>query len=527
MKIEDITPETIAKADKNELHSLRLRFNQLWSKHFEGCRKSAAGTLTRENLLQQYRILIKEIRKRKLTYYTKAIDRALFKKTMMGLDVPSLDDVVVVPNYVAVGGAFAKTAFDAEVVDIIIREDENNRDENLELKLSALVSKQTDKKCRFTYAPAELSGVHIPLFDQVLRAKTKTARTTGKEADTESAGTHRKSLDKWSDTSVAEFKTLLSFLKNKDRILEVGCGTGRLMALLSKYGYDVMGVDNNKTALKKAEQKDLDVRRVDLEKKLPFEDDEFDLVIGTHVIEHVENPALLISEAHRIAKRESLFVVSVGESDRAAHKHIYKRLNDLRVLFKHTAATAEWIRGSKSTALVAAKKSSNRNESSDTIVKTEERTEEDKMYEQKLTLKETLDARHDSLNPENYVLNKKLRLLPVKKDAVEHIVYGIVSEPETEDSQGDIISEAEIRKAAYRFMEEAQIFKVNHDGNEVKTSILENFLAPDDFVINGLPVKKGSWILAVRVLNKAVWEDITKGALTGYSIAGYAQREDS
>ena len=507
MKIEDITPETVAKADKNELHALRLRFNQLWSKHFEGCQKSAVGTLTRELLLQQYGLLIKEIRKRTLTYYTKAIDRALFKNAMMGLDVPSLDDVVIVPDYVAVGGAFAKTAFDVEIIDVVIREDKDNCDKNLESKISALISKQTDKKCRFIYSPAGIQGPSIPLFDKVLRAKAKTVRTV----HTKTAKSQHKSTSKWSDESVASLQALLPFLKSGDRILDVGGSTSCIMSLLSKYGYDVTAADNS-----------------DIEKRnLPFDDNEFDLVIGTCVIERSDNPEQLISESHRIAKRHSLFIIPIGKSGSTPNKQVYKHLSDLRVLFKHTTATAEWIKGSKSIALVAAKKSSNSSEGSDTIIKTEDSNERNNVFKREPTLKEKLNARQTGMKKEHYVLNKSLRLLPVKKDATEHIVYGVVWEPETTDSQDDIISEDEIRKAAYQFMEETQIFKVNHEGNEVSTRILENFIAPDDFVVNGLPVKKGSWVLAVRVLNQNVWQGITNGLLTGYSVAGTAERGDT
>ena len=54
--------------------------------------------------------------------------------------------------------------------------------------------------------------------------------------------------------------------------------------------------------------------------------------------------------------------------------------------------------------------------------------------------------------------------------------------------------------------------------------ILESFLAPVDFEIKGRKIKKGTWLLAVRVLNDAVWKAIKSGGFTGFSIGGSAVR---
>ncbi|MCK5601946.1 hypothetical protein KAR91_08760 [Candidatus Pacearchaeota archaeon] len=114
-------------------------------------------------------------------------------------------------------------------------------------------------------------------------------------------------------------------------------------------------------------------------------------------------------------------------------------------------------------------------------------------------------------------------LLPVaKEDEDERIVYGIVYESETVDSQNDKASEAEIRKAAYQFMEEVQTFRVNHKGPPIGVRVLENYIAPSSFKLKGQKVKKGSWVLVTRILDDDVWEKIKSGEITGYSMAGIA-----
>jgi len=122
---------------------------------------------------------------------------------------------------------------------------------------------------------------------------------------------------------------------------------------------------------------------------------------------------------------------------------------------------------------------------------------------------------------------RKMRL--VKSDGVnggeERFVYGVVLEPETEDSQTDIYSEAEVRKAAHYFMENDGAMGLMHEALlKQGVKILESYLAPIDFEINGETVKAGTWILGVRVIDDKVWAAVKSGALTGFSIGGDALR---
>lgn len=126
------------------------------------------------------------------------------------------------------------------------------------------------------------------------------------------------------------------------------------------------------------------------------------------------------------------------------------------------------------------------------------------------------------LKSDGSIIEKDMQLVPVKKGD-EHIVYGIVYEPDTVDAQGDKANAEEIKKAAYDFMEHVQTFKVMHKGNKVKVKILENYIAPVDFTIEKRDIKKGSWVLVTRILDKKLWKDIKSGKLTGYSMAGYAK----
>ena len=132
-----------------------------------------------------------------------------------------------------------------------------------------------------------------------------------------------------------------------------------------------------------------------------------------------------------------------------------------------------------------------------------------------------------SIDPIEDELSKHANELPiVKADEEQRVVTGVVLEPETTDSQGDIYSADEIRKAAHGFMERFQNVGLQHKRLiNHKARIVESFLAPVDMKIGKAAVKKGTWVVAVHVLDDAVWKAVKTGELTGFSIGGSAIRK--
>lgn len=120
------------------------------------------------------------------------------------------------------------------------------------------------------------------------------------------------------------------------------------------------------------------------------------------------------------------------------------------------------------------------------------------------------------------------RRIPLLKTTEERYVLGVVLEPERVDAQQDIYSAAEVREAAHRFMEEYRNLGLMHReilGEQVK--ILESYLAPAEFEVDGTRIKRGTWLLAVRVTDDDLWRQIKSSELTGFSIGGSAVRSSS
>ncbi len=124
------------------------------------------------------------------------------------------------------------------------------------------------------------------------------------------------------DKKVADFqKSRLYniFVKNigrEQKILDAGCGTGKITFSLLKSGYAVTGLDYSKQLLSKVKTAVPehatkfvfgDVR------KLPFKKETFDVYISPGVVEHFQKNEQdkIIREAHRILKRngKTLFIV--------------------------------------------------------------------------------------------------------------------------------------------------------------------------------------------------------------------------
>jgi ubiquinone/menaquinone biosynthesis C-methylase UbiE len=95
---------------------------------------------------------------------------------------------------------------------------------------------------------------------------------------------------------------LLGDVRPGERALDIGCGAGEFTAVLAGAGASAVGVDVAEAALLRARARhpSLDFRRVPIDGPLPFEDNSFDVVWASEVIEHVGDTARWLSEVRRV-----------------------------------------------------------------------------------------------------------------------------------------------------------------------------------------------------------------------------------
>ena len=109
----------------------------------------------------------------------------------------------------------------------------------------------------------------------------------------------------------------------------------------------------------------------------------------------------------------------------------------------------------------------------------------------------------------------------LKVDDTTHYITGIVYEPLTEDTQGNYMTEDEIRKAAHYFAKNGDKVDIQHSFEAVDgVAVVENYIAPCDMTVGETPVIKGTWLMTVEVTDTDIWEKVQKGDITGFSMGG-------
>ena len=117
--------------------------------------------------------------------------------------------------------------------------------------------------------------------------------------------------------------TLDNYYKNAEetfRILDMGCGDGVLLYLLSKniknYNIELNGVDLSdiavKTAMTKFEQKGVENKfffKTETVYNTSFKDGTFDIIISSDVIEHLNEPEIFLKEVKRSLKDGGFLVI--------------------------------------------------------------------------------------------------------------------------------------------------------------------------------------------------------------------------
>lgn len=114
-----------------------------------------------------------------------------------------------------------------------------------------------------------------------------------------------------------------------NKILDFGCATGNYIVELEKLGFACVGVDVNERYIELASKKGVEAYVIN--EKLPFEDRTFDTVIMFELLEHVQDPAKILEEAKRAARKNILITVPNCTDFESLRKHrlTYEHLLEL------------------------------------------------------------------------------------------------------------------------------------------------------------------------------------------------------
>ena len=565
MRIENITDKRLKNLLDEELSHLRSRFINIFNRYFEGSDVQKAVDIDRRVLLTKYMILRSEMNSRGIKFFRATpIDREvynrIFKASLWKLDVPALGDMVAIPNYVSICGEFIKSPVATEKIDIVIRTAKEHRNEVFEAKIGELVKEQTNKKPNFIYEPKGPDKSYIPLFDLMLKSHDETRKVkmvkvlkavipykdlgmaaeittwAGAKETVKAEVEDLRQICAWYDSSNPDIKSSykLPHHRMSDKKAVWRAVYAAMAALLGARGgvkipdADRKGVYNHLVGHYKQFDKEApELKKYDkeeLEKAFPIEKPE-----ENNMIRIPMGPDCEVTATITIDKGQGISALYCGKI-----KKIRTYLFDKRVKAWTMASARVWIK--EHTEKIDKKLSEAQQKDYDEETALIRENAKKAKYPHKFKkAKWTWPNGHprcihcgqeemaDNKPCEKSVAKFKI----IKVDKKKQIVGGIVYEPDEVDTQGDYTDTAEIEKAMFRFMEKyatnAKRIRIDHKGKKYFFPILECFQPESDTVKGDQLIKKGSWWILIKILNKEIWKQIEDGTLTGFSMGGRAK----
>lgn len=105
-----------------------------------------------------------------------------------------------------------------------------------------------------------------------------------------------------------QFLEKTGLLKDNIKILEIGCGAGRLVRYLTQKGFSVAGFDISRTLIKEGHIRYPDAMIFIAGDGMPIKDSFFDIVLSFDVLEHIPDVDAHLSEVRRVLKPGGLYL---------------------------------------------------------------------------------------------------------------------------------------------------------------------------------------------------------------------------
>lgn len=98
------------------------------------------------------------------------------------------------------------------------------------------------------------------------------------------------------------------------KLLDIGCGDGSFCAKNIANFDTISGIDISDNRIKKAieQSNSIDFSVVDMNKKIPFEDNHFDCINSLVTFDWIYDLGSALSETHRILKQDGIFILEVN-----------------------------------------------------------------------------------------------------------------------------------------------------------------------------------------------------------------------
>jgi methionine biosynthesis protein MetW len=115
---------------------------------------------------------------------------------------------------------------------------------------------------------------------------------------------------KLSKDKVSCTKRAISYIGKGKKVLDIGSYNGYIAKLIEKQGNEVEGVDFTDKAISLCKKQGIKCTKANIEKRIPFKDNQFDAVFMGETIEHIFDTDAVIKEINRILKPEGTLVIT-------------------------------------------------------------------------------------------------------------------------------------------------------------------------------------------------------------------------
>lgn len=106
-------------------------------------------------------------------------------------------------------------------------------------------------------------------------------------------------------------KSLTKYIKNKDSVLDVGCGNGRFLSYLQNYGnYQLNGTELDGNSAKRAARIPEINLKIGMLERGDFGKESLSAITMFHVFEHLQNPIEMLDIIDEILKKDGILMMS-------------------------------------------------------------------------------------------------------------------------------------------------------------------------------------------------------------------------